>query len=841
MLLGLLALATQIPPFEFEYRSGTGLMITAQGVPVVRGSTFQYYEPGWTKGYYSATYNQQQVKKVDANTYEMTFKSGDGRASGRGVFKRQGSKLFADYEFKWTGEKQANVELMAGFIWAPAFQAGSVSTSASFQSKLLPRPYKSRNELDERRLGADAESFTLQSPFAKIQLEGVGKKYTMFDARGYAQDFAEGKELLWYGLNEVQIQPNQSARASFTLELSPTSSQEPAPTEIAAVTRTLKGALAAGGPKPALLPKPSGSTLDFGRTINLSTPSNPDKVVWPIIKDSVSRRFSVAPGPVSKSNWTFAQTPEAIPGSYRIHIQKVGIRVEYADLAGAHHAGYRIAQLAHVSGNQISLPTGRLEDAPATQWRGIHIFIGPTALEFHKRLWTNVLLPMGFNKVVLQCERAEWDCLPNLRGGISMKLADLAKLCDWYRSVGVEPIPLVQSFGHAEWLFGGGANLDLAFNRDVPYAVDPRKPGVKPLFETLWAEVLKITKAKTIHFGLDEVDMRGFPDDPALVTKLWGIQIPMLAEIAKKHKVEFMLWGDKGLAPGEAPDAAHGHDKENAAARRKAIPVGAYITDWHYKADPNPATFMPPLLLWEREGFQPIASSWYRPENIRGFNLAAIAHGFGTLQTTWAGYESNEANMLREAKQFSTMVLAGDYAWSGRQEQLKDLGYDPMKVFQQLMYGRPQSVRGDGGLSLTFNAPVGTQQIGPVKFLMCEPIEFGSSILKAEGLVSQATINVGTLMRELNLALDAEVKCDDGERIATIEVDTNAGKISKAILYGYDLRAKDDPLAIVRGEREKGISVLRMALGQKDVRVKSIRIIRSNGYAGLRVHGITGI
>ena len=70
------------------------------------------------------------------------------------------------------------------------------------------------------------------------------------------------------------------------------------------------------------------------------------------------------------------------------------------------------------------------------QWRGVHLFVGPNALEFHKQLWTNVLLPLGYNKVVLQCEQTEWKCLPNLKGGISMQRDDLAKLCEWYRSKG---------------------------------------------------------------------------------------------------------------------------------------------------------------------------------------------------------------------------------------------------------------------------------------------------------------------------------------------------------------------------------------------------------------------
>jgi len=345
-----------------------------------------------------------------------------------------------------------------------------------------------------------------------------------------------------------------------------------------------------------------------------------------------------------------------------------------------------LASLARARGGHLELPLGQVECRPATKWRGVHLFVGPNALAFHKKLWTNVLLPLGYNKVVLQCERTEWNCLPNVRGGINMKRRDLAKLCDWYRSVGVEPIPLVQSFGHAEWLFQGKANLNLAFNREVPYAVDPRNPKVKAIFNRLWDEVIAVTKAKTIHFGLDEVDLRGFPKDPALVTRLWRIQLPMLAQIAKRHGVKTMLWGDECLAPGQAPDATNAGTVEDAAIRRSVIPKGAYVTDWHYRRDATPSLFAPSLGLWASEGFQPIASAWYKPENIRGFGLAATSKGFGLLQTTWAGYESSEKNMLRAMNQFSAMVLMADYAWGGGQIRI---AYDPDKVFRRMMYGDP--------------------------------------------------------------------------------------------------------------------------------------------------------
>lgn len=300
---------------------------------------------------------------------------------------------------------------------------------------------------------------------------------------------------------------------------------------------------------------------------------------------------------------------------------------------------------------------------PKVAWRGVHLFVGPNALEFHKKLWNNVLLPLGYNKVVLQCEQTEWKCLPNLRGGINMKRDDLRRLCEWYRSKGVEVIPLVQSFGHTQWLSQGGKNLDLMMNAKVPFTVDPRKPAVQKLYTRLWKEVIEVTKPKTVHFGLDEVDFRGMPKNPALVTRLWKIQVPFLAGLAKKHKVQMMLWGDEIIAPGEGAGPASGGTLSDAKERRAVLPKGATICDWHYQNNPDPALYKPTLVLFQREGFKTIASAWNKPNNIRGQSLAAIETGSGYLQTTWAGYELNETVMRKNLQQFSAVVLAAEFAW----------------------------------------------------------------------------------------------------------------------------------------------------------------------------------
>jgi hypothetical protein len=73
---------------------------------------------------------------------------------------------------------------------------------------------------------------------------------------------------------------------------------------------------------------------------------------------------------------------------------------------------------------------------------------------------------------------------------------------------------------------------------------------------------------------------------------------------------------------------------------------------------------------------------------VVSFTRAAAKAGItGTLQTTWCGYNSSEANIASNADQFAAMVLSAEESWNGGQIALANLGYNPWVQFQRL-YGK---------------------------------------------------------------------------------------------------------------------------------------------------------
>ena len=343
-------------------------------------------------------------------------------------------------------------------------------------------------------------------------------------------------------------------------------------------------------------------------------------------------------------------------------------------------------------------------------------------------------------------------------------------------------------------------------------------------------------KPKTIHVGLDEVDMLGFPTrDAALTTALWTNMVPFLGTVARNNNVKLMLWGDEGLAPGEAVDATNGDDKFNAAQRRRAIPKGSFIADWHYKPDPSHSPFVKSLQLWKGEGMIPIASSWYRPDNIRSFGLAADVENAGTLQTTWAGYESSEANMLKDLNQFTALILAGDYAWSGRSEKVEELPYDYSRVFGR-MYNPKQSP-----LVATAALLVGRGDLfdlGGIKFSKLE--DSGLAGISSASLNNPDFLEVALSgsMKEVAVALSCEMSAVMGDKIGELTIAYKDGTLDKTdLLYGLHVRAFDDDGSTFFGERDKGRTCLRLTTKPKEL--KSVAFHATNRFSGLKIDGMT--
>lgn len=829
------AVLSQAPKIEVDYRSQSGLEIAVEGVPVVRGSFFQYYAPGWARGYYSSNWNPQTVRR-SAGVVEVEFRGANGTVEGSQKYTVEGNRVLADYTFTWKGEQTAMIENTLGLLWAPVIQDSRLFAAGSWQPSLA-NAAPVGTSFEDRTLTPFTGSFRFEAPFGTIELHGERDDAVLVDGRNYDQMWAERREVFWLGQSGLAIEPGETLSYRYVWTFDPRPLQ-PEPTRaMQTTTKTLDEAYgsfeAALPPIPApqsYTPKEGVFVLDLIEPEEGREPHPLAEYVLPRLR----QRFEIPDGLSVWPGGTVGMDSAMPAGRCRIEVTPRALNVDVG-MGAEHFVGAKIADLAQVRNGRLVLPCGVWEYEPQIERRAVHMFVGPQALEFQSRMMDRLLVPLGYNAVVLQCERATWAAIPGTATGDTMQLEDLKALTQRYRSKAIDVIPLIQSWGHSGWLFANGQNRDLVFNPEEPFAIDPRKAEARAKISEIWSEVNRELTPAIAHFGLDEVNLRGGPDNEELLTQMWVDYLPRLGELARELGTEMMLWGDKALAPGEAPDATHAPNKAHAERRRAAIPKGAHVADWHYRDDPNPAIYTS-LKLWKDNGQVPWAATWYRPGNIRGMALAAAAVGANYMQTTWASYQSTEGNMLTASDQLASYVLGGDYSWSARQELPEELPYDSTEVIRRWMFEPANPIRTESGVALELGGDSRHKVIGNVRFLLSDPLEFFSPLRGGAGPL-ELRLNTEGEVREVSLALSVQAHGEENQTVAELVLEFADGTAQTVPLrYGVHLRAAEDPLEPLKAARVDGLCAARTIVGTG---LASVRIRVTEPAIGLALHGVT--
>ncbi|MCU0317202.1 MAG: hypothetical protein MUC92_11485 [Fimbriimonadaceae bacterium] len=847
MLLGLLVQALGSDLF-LSYVSQRGISFRANDLPIIRGSSFQYYEKGWTRGYYSAYWNPVDVKTSQDGTITVEYKGNNGQVEGTLVFRRTPTGFIGDYEFRWNGDQPAMVEASLAEFWAAPIVNGSYSIGGGSARKVGAAP--APGTPFEQRILATGENWEFDTPAATVSVKVTGAQPVLMDARNYDLDWSRNKEALWLGIQGAEVAKGKPFRMTAEWIVTPKSLQ-PLPSRTVATTqlRTNRAEVANTTPLP-LFPKPKEAKLTGGGSWAVNAGFRVQgafsQEVAPTLA-AINRLKDQLWDPITPQDYTFSRPTlirleqgGSFPSKegYEITINRSGVRLRAQTVAGMRHGLWTLAILARPEEGNLVLPYAEIRDWPSLSWRGVHMFVGPEALRFQTVLNERMMALSKFNNVVLQCERTDWLATPGIRTSQTMTRGDLASLFAQYRRHGMEPIPLIQSLGHMGWLFANNQNRDLAENQAEPFAVNPDVPRTRTLLRDLWKEAVTLLRPSTIHFGLDEIDMRGHRGGHDRATAMLRTHVPWLLDLADELKVERMVWSDMFLHSSEAPDATNAPSVAVAQERRGFLRPGTIIADWHYKNDPNPDIYKS-LRVWKEAGMQPIGSHWYRENNIRGQTLAAVREGAGVLQTTWAGYESNEFNFVREFDQFSAYLLAGDYAWSGRSELPKDLDYNPHLLLRRLYFGEPSSLVNRAGRFVNIASRGEETQVGRILFRLGDPITlFGRAHPKSVNQPRDVTVSITGAASKVDLALDTLVWVDDLTDVATLEVVTDKGTIRQAIRYGEHVRGATDSRQTIRTIRDRGLSVVRVLL-PRNASLRQINLTATDPMAGIRLHGIT--
>lgn len=344
------------------------------------------------------------------------------------------------------------------------------------------------------------------------------------------------------------------------------------------------------------------------------------------------------------------------PEGYALWVDAGGAFVVGADAKGAYYGAQTLRQLLTPEGLRFA----RIQDAPALKRRMAMLYLDAASKPVNDRL-IPLLAALKYNSVLVMSNYVQWDVAK--AGGWAhpggATKAEAKRVAELARSYGMDVVPLLETPGHATWMFNNGKNLDLAQDPDVPapYAYDTLNPASyeRVILPTL-KEIVETFAPRTVHIGRDEAraDGRGrFPGRPNGVAvgfeKLFTDDTLKLHAFLKERGVGTMIWHDVAFADsliGSVPPK---------------LPKDIQVGFWNYTGDANPDLMRRIRAL----GFPVLGASWWKAGNAEGMAKAAAQAGAdGMIQTRWSGYFGNTSVWDGMAEQGVALVRAGAAFWN---------------------------------------------------------------------------------------------------------------------------------------------------------------------------------
>ncbi len=710
-------------PWRHTFSPGNGFSLAYEGIPIIRKSTLYVVRPGWTGLHYNQEETDHDIDRSEDGTV-LSVAGENATFASRYHFEAVDDTTFLiRFEGTLGRDVEAQIEYAIGYVNADLlagrpFRAETPAESLEGRVRDFPdSPDAHANDLapDFRRLEIDSRLGKLT-----IEVDAGDERVLFFDARRSAQGWARHAPVFWCGLGlpARELTYGETFRVDMTVTLDP--SELHAPAETGEFTPASEAVSAAQSPRDRpirVIPTPKRMELNGGDGYLLR-----DGVRWSIAApakdanldhatESLLQEFAIEPRARSARSGEVVViriddrrthgrapriegSPEWLenPEGYRLSIDAEGIEIVSATHRGAYYGLQTLRQILRPRDGGALAHAALVEDWPALGWRGVHWFPSASGVPFHEKLTERIFGRYKFNHSVIQCEAAVWDSAPEIADANSIPKDDLRHLVTLSRNHFLEPIPLVNIPGHAEWIFRHGYNMDIVEDPDTPYAYCVNHPRSYRFIEAILAEAIEIFEPEVFHLGHDEVTMRGefpHPDCPRCqdetATDLVLKHMHRMNDWLADRDIGMMIWGDMMLAHEEIEDtAAFAPNVEEAKKRRANMPDDLIITDWHYYE----GTAYPSLELFHREGHPTIASTWHRPQNIHHFTRAALEAGsLGLLQTTWAGFFPDEQVLHNGLHQFSAFLLAAEYAWTGRDDPPTDLPFEAGSEFTRAYFG----------------------------------------------------------------------------------------------------------------------------------------------------------
>ncbi|WP_081995058.1 beta-N-acetylhexosaminidase [Deinococcus radiopugnans] len=373
---------------------------------------------------------------------------------------------------------------------------------------------------------------------------------------------------------------------------------------------------------------------------------------------------------------------------YALWVDAGGAYIVGADAQGAYQGAQTLRQLLTPAGLRFA----RISDSPALKERVAMIYLDQYSKGVNDAL-IPLLAALKYNAVLVMSNYVQWDTAR--AGGYAhpggASKAEAKRVAALAREHGLEVIPLIETLGHVQWMYYGGANKDLFQDPDSqnPYAYDTLNPATysRVLFP-IFKEAAEVFGAKTIHIGHDEVRNRDrFParanGKAAGFEKLFVDDTVKIHDYLKSLGVNTMIWHDSAFS-----------DSVIATLPAK-LPKDIQVAYWNYA----PGTDYDMLVRIAGLGFPVLGASWDEAGNAEGLARSAQKAGaLGMLQTRWTGYFGNPSIWDGQAQQGVAYVRAAGAFWNPEAKAV----VNAESIYRDLY--APVAYRGTAGATVSLRA-----------------------------------------------------------------------------------------------------------------------------------------
>ena len=346
-------------------------------------------------------------------------------------------------------------------------------------------------------------------------------------------------------------------------------------------------------------------------------------------------------------------TTEAVthPEGYVLQVTTNGIIIAGADERGTFYA---IQSLKQLLTDTPELNAVRIRDYPELAWRVAMIYLDNDSDAVNGKL-IPLLAEHKFNALLIMSDYVLWDSAPNLHVPTAATKDAARNVAALARANLMEPIPLLETLGHTQWMFTNNQNRDLLQDPTVntPFAYDPLNPRTYEVLLPIIDELIEVFNPAYFHIGHDEVrNVIPFPASDA--GKAVGFAELFIQDTLKLHAhlaaqgVRTLMWQDVLLSAEITPHL-------------NRLPQDLMITSWNY----IPAQRYEDVLTLQNAGFDVLGASWYNPDNISSYaRFAADTQTPGMIQTRWTGYAGNASATSSQYQQMYAYLTAANAFWN---------------------------------------------------------------------------------------------------------------------------------------------------------------------------------